>query len=125
MAGGMMKLFLSPSDAYQLLAGGPGLPLVSSSRRLQLLRSKRLSTRSGSGSGGGAPNSWLLKRASSGQSSILCALLVVVPWLTLILLGVLLWRVRLHGNLPPVVQNIPGGRQCLGWKETFFCHPFA
>jgi hypothetical protein len=119
-----MKLFVSATDTYQLLSGAPGGALpVSSSRRLQL-RSKRLSTRSSSGSGlQPAAASWI--RRASGQSSTLCGVLVLLPWFAFILLGALLWRVRLHSHLPPVVQEVPGGKQCLGWRQTYFCHPFA
>lgn len=114
-----MKLWFlaAGQDAYQLLGGAPGLPV--SGRRLQL-RTKRIGSRSNSGSG--AAPGWI--RRVSGQGS-LCSLLLLVPWFMLILVAVLLWRVKLHSHLPPLVQDIPGGKQCLGWKSTFFCHPFA
>lgn len=106
-------------DAYQSLSGSAYLPL--SSRRSQL-RSKRFDRRSSSNSGG--PGSfWALRGGPS--SNLLCGILVLVPWLTLMLLSIALWRAKLHGGLPHIVNDIPGGKQCVGWRQTFFCHPFA
>lgn len=106
-------------DAYQSLTGSAYLPL--SSRQLQL-RTKRFS-RSSRGIGS-LSGDWRWK-GSSGPSSILCGVLVLVPWISLVLLTVLLWRAKLQGGFPLVVNDIPGGRQCTGWKQTYFCHPFA
>lgn len=117
----MKSLIVTAQDTYQLLSGSPYLPV--SSRRLQL-RSKRFPSSRGNSTGGNNSHSWLLWRGSASVNTI-CGVVVLVPWLTLILLTVLLWRSRLHGGLPLAVRDIPGGRQCLGWKETFFCHPFA
>lgn len=106
-------------DTYQLLSGSPYLP-ISGSRRLQL-RAKRFAVRSSSNGGN---NSYWRWKGSSTSSSALCGFVVLVPWLILILLTVLLWRSKLH-SLPLVVRDIPGGRQCTGWRQTYFCHPFA
>lgn len=116
--------FCQAQDTYQLLAGSPYLP---TSRRLQL-RSKRFASRSSSTGGGFSANGgsgWRWRGGGSPPSSTLCGVLVLVPWFTLVLLTVLLWRSKLHSNLPMLVNDIPGGRQCTGWKQTFFCHPFA
>jgi hypothetical protein len=48
-----------------------------------------------------------------------------VPWLTVLLLTVVIWRAKLQGGLPPVASDIPGGKHCIGWRQTAFCHPYA
>jgi len=46
---------------------------------------------------------------------------VVLPWVVLlVLLSGSLFKGRSH-----VIQDLPGGKKCVGWRETFFCHPFA
>jgi len=54
----------------------------------------------------------------------LCGALVVLPWSVLLLLFALhSWSSHRPPPLPEI--NLPGARQCLGWRETYFCHPFA
>lgn len=114
-----MSWFAQAQDAYQSLSGSPYLPL--SSRRMQL-RSKRFDRRTSSSSGGSGSH-WAWRGNSS--SNLLCGVLVLVPWITLVLLSVILWKAKLHGGFPPIVNEIPGGKQCVGWRQTYFCHPFA
>ena len=50
--------------------------------------------------------------------------LVVLPWLALLLLvAAHSWRAHRHALLLPT--DLPGAKQCVGWRETMFCHPFA
>lgn len=106
---------LHAHDAYQSLTGSAYLP-VSSSRRLQV-RTKRFST-SSSSSIGSLSGSWRWK-GSSGPSSILCGVLVLVPWISLVLLTVLLWRAK------------PETGRCCCWRWKVRCrgsqpaHPLA
>jgi len=55
----------------------------------------------------------------------LCAAVVALPWLVLLLLFAgHSWRSK-HGQLPVSLVNLPGAKQCVGWRETIFCHPFT
>jgi len=56
---------------------------------------------------------------------------VAVLKLAFIVLGVLPWVVFLVVGVRSLVRStelrkeIPGGKSCVGWRETYFCHPFA
>lgn len=121
-----MKLWLSPQEAYQLLAGGPGGLPTANGRRFPQLRSKRFSPRSSSGGALAAgPGGWLKRAgAAPGGSGGLYTALLLLPLALVLLAGLCLWRVKLH-SLPPVIQDVPGGKQCFGWRQTYFCHPLA
>ncbi|GBF98544.1 pantothenate synthetase [Raphidocelis subcapitata] len=55
------------------------------------------------------------------------AALVVVPWLALLLLllSALARAWPRQGAAPAARAGLPGARRCVGWRETFYCHPFA
>ncbi|KIZ05690.1 hypothetical protein MNEG_2267 [Monoraphidium neglectum] len=54
----------------------------------------------------------------------LCGALVVLPWTVLLLLvGLHSWHD--HGHTSFIQAGLPGAKQCVGWRETYFCHPFA
>ncbi len=55
---------------------------------------------------------------------VLVATLVVLPWSVLLLLAAAhSWRGGRHAAMP--AAHLPGAKQCVGWRETYFCHPFA
>jgi len=52
-----------------------------------------------------------------------CACVLLFPWSALLALFGLqqyLWR-----GVIVLPADLPGGRACVGWRETYFCHPFA
>lgn len=49
------------------------------------------------------------------------AALVVLPWLVLVMV---LSRSMIKGRTA-IIHDLPGGKKCVGWRETYFCHPFA
>jgi hypothetical protein len=51
------------------------------------------------------------------------AALIALPWLALVLMASL--RSRRAEPPPALPLDLPGARQCVGWRETIFCHPFA
>ncbi|GBF93077.1 hypothetical protein Rsub_05688 [Raphidocelis subcapitata] len=51
------------------------------------------------------------------------ASLIALPWLALLLVTSLRPRRVEAPQIPPL--DLPGARQCVGWRETIFCHPFA
>lgn len=76
------------------------------------------------GSGGGFGGALARCLTPDALRRALCAALVVLPWSALLLLfGLHSWRARAGPGLPQA--NLPGARQCVGWRETYYCHPFA
>lgn len=68
----------------------------------------------------GSPRAW----ARIDFTRCLCGTWVVLPWLILALLLVVhTWGS--HSKAPKVPVDLPGAKQCVGWRETYFCHPFA
>lgn len=53
------------------------------------------------------------------------AAMIALPWLVLALL--LLSHSFRGGRrqLTPPLADLPGAKQCVGWRETIFCHPFT
>lgn len=52
-----------------------------------------------------------------------CACVILFPWSALLALFGLqqyLWR-----GTVVLPTDLPGARKCVGWRETYFCHPFA
>ncbi|KIY92158.1 hypothetical protein MNEG_15805 [Monoraphidium neglectum] len=54
----------------------------------------------------------------------LCGAAVALPWLVLLLVGCMFLG-RAQRQLPVPRADLPGAKQCVGWRETYFCHPFA
>lgn len=77
----------------------------------------------GGGALGGLASRWLA--APDALRRLVRVALVVLPWSALLLLvGVQSWRA--HSSRPGLAQQgLPGARQCVGWRETYYCHPFA
>jgi hypothetical protein len=77
------------------------------------------------GGGGGAPQGrWGCGRWGAALPRAAYAAIVVLPWAALLLLAGALWS-RARGYVPPAAVSLPGARQCVGWRETIYCHPFA
>jgi hypothetical protein len=81
----------------------------------------RLPSYPGNGySSGGTGPRW----SRAAMTRALCGALVVLPWTVLLLLvGLHSWHD--HGHTSFIQAGLPGAKQCVGWRETYFCHPFA
>jgi hypothetical protein len=83
------------------------------------------------GSGGGdrdrSPSGGGAAAAAAARDALRRSLrpaLIGLPWAVLLLLAAAhSWRGRPAAALPEL--SLPGARACVGWRETYFCHPFA
>lgn len=50
------------------------------------------------------------------------ALVIIFPWVALVLM--LGYGSLLRGRTD-VIKELPGGKKCIGWRQTYYCHPFA
>jgi hypothetical protein len=96
------------------------------------MRSKLFASRSPNGSSlTHSPTAWLKRSSSLWRLSSAprggALYLLLLPWVALLLVGgaFSFWRGGHLQSLPPIIQDVPGGKQCWGWRQTFFCHPFA
>jgi hypothetical protein len=79
----------------------------------------------GGGSGGAKAAAAAAERRRDLLRRSAYAALVALPWLVLALL--LLSHAYRGGRrqLTPPLADLPGAKQCVGWRETIFCHPFT
>lgn len=71
----------------------------------------------------GSPKSAVPARSSFSRIiKVAAGALVVFPWIALV---IMLGKGSLFKGSHDAYKDLPGGKKCIGWRETYFCNPFA